>query len=446
MSPTAPPDALPHRELETWFRVGLGAVSAERALERAIEGDAGSLRIGGERVPAGSRIVALAIGKAACAMARELERHAGDRIRSGLAITKDGHTLPLERCTVREAGHPIPDARSAAAAREALELVAAGAPDECLVVLLSGGASSLTALAGPGLEPGDLARTSEWLLASGAEIEEINCVRKHLGAFGGGRLAEAAAARRIELLAISDVSGDRLDVIGSGPCSADPSSWGDALAVVTRRGGLDVLPPGVVARLRRGALGELPETPGPGDPALDRVRAQIVARNADARRAATAAARAAGWPALDAGEVLRGEARELGAQLVERARSALGGPRGVYIAGGETTVTLRGSGLGGRSQECALAAAIAGRGAGDWTLLAAGSDGGDGSSDAAGARADGGTVERGQRVGCDAAAALARNDSHTFFAREGGVLRTGPTHTNVMDLALVALGRSDSRA
>jgi len=435
-----------HRELEAWFRAGLGAVSAERVLEHAIEGDAGSLRIGGEPVPAGSRIVALSIGKAACAMARELERCAGDRIRSGLAITKDGHTLPLEHFAVREAGHPIPDARSATAAREALKLVAGGAPDECLVVLLSGGASSLAALAGPGLELGDLARVSEWLLASGAAIEEINCVRKHLGAFGGGRLAAAAAARRIEVLAISDVSGDRLDVIGSGPCSADPSTWGEALAVAERRGGLDVLPPAVVARLRRGARGDLPETPGPGDPALDRVRAQIVGRNADARRAATAAARSAGWAALDAGEVLAGEARQVGGQLVERARSALGRSGGVYVAGGETTVTLRGSGVGGRSQECALAAAIAGRGAGDWSVLAAGTDGGDGSSDAAGACADGGTVERGQRVGCDAAETLARNDSHTFFAREGGALYTGPTHTNVMDLVLVALGGRGKRA
>jgi hydroxypyruvate reductase len=235
-------------------------------------------------------------------------------------------------------------------------------------------------------------------------------------------------------------------VIGSGPCSADSSTWGEALAVATHRGGLGVLPAAVVEVLRRGARGELEETPAPGAPGLDRVCAQIVARNADARRAATEAARDTGWSALDAGEVLHGEARELGAQLVDMARRGMRGPRSVYIAGGETTVTLRGSGRGGRNQECALAAAIAGRGADDWALLAAGSDGGDGQSDAAGAHADGGTVDRGRRAGCNAEAALERNDSHTFFAREGGTLHTGPTHTNVMDLAFVALDAVGDRS
>ena len=265
-------------------------------------------------------------------------------------------------------------------------------------------------------------------------------MRKHLGAFGGGRLAAVATAGRIDLLAISDVPGDRLDVIGSGPCSADPSTFEDALAVVLQREGEAVLPGAVLERLRRGARGEIGETPEPGSPQFDRVRAAVVACNADARAAVGVAARAEGWTPVDAGEVLVGEASEVGARLLSEARQHPGsGSKTVWIAGGETTVTLRGDGLGGRNQECALAAGLAGAGLPGWALLAAGTDGGDGRTDAAGAHADGRTVERGRAAGRDARAALLENDSYGFFAAEGGLLRTGPTHTNVMDLALVAL-------
>jgi glycerate-2-kinase len=429
--------------LAAWFRAGLAAVSPARVLAEAIEGRGDALRIGGERLAPDSRIFALAIGKAACAMARELECRAADRIARGLAITKDGHSLALERFAVRAAGHPVPDARSAEAAREALALAAAARPGDCLVVLLSGGASALTSLPGAGLTLEDLSRTSEWLLASGADIDEMNCVRKHLGAFGGGRLALASPAQRIELLAISDVPGDRLDVIGSGPCTPDPTTWEDALEIARRRGGEEVLPRRVMDQLRRGAGGALPDTPGAGTPALARVRARVVATNADARRAVVDAARADGTSARDAGPCLSGEAREVGVDLVTAFRTARGpAAEGLWVGGGETTVTLHGDGRGGRSQELALAAALAGREQPGWALLAAGTDGGDGPTDAAGAFADGGTVERGRAAGAEAGDALRRNDSHGFFEREGGLLRTGPTHTNVMDLALLALGRT----
>jgi glycerate-2-kinase len=427
--------------LEDWFRAGLAAVSPERALARLLEGDGAELRIGGEPLAAGSRIFALAIGKAACPMALALERRAGDRLARGLAITKDGHALALARFAVREAAHPVPDARSVAAAREALDVAGKARPEDCLVVLLSGGASALTTLPGPGLTLDDLVRTNEWLLASGADIHELNCVRKHLGAFGGGRLALASRARRIELLAISDVPGDRLDVIGSGPCTPDPTTWADALEVARRRGGRDQLPARVMACLDRGARGELPETPEADAGSLRHVRAHVIASNADARRAVVEAARQRGTPAHDAGERLRGEAREVGGELVTSFRASRGrDAAGLWVIGGETTVTLRGTGRGGRCQELALAAALAGRAEPGWALLAAGSDGGDGPTDAAGAFADAGTVERGQKAGMRADRALARNDSHGFFEREGGLVRTGPTRTNVMDLALLALG------
>lgn len=445
---SAPSASPPRRaQLERWFEAGLRAVAPDRALADALTGEGGALGIAGEQLPGEAGLVGLAIGKAACAMADVLEQKAGSRLRRGLAITKAGHSLPLDRFQVLEASHPVPDARSAAAARAALSLAAGTAPDEILVVLLSGGASALTSLPCEGLSIGDLARVGEWLLACGADIEEMNCVRKHLGAFGGGRLALATPAARVYVLAISDVVGDRLDVIGSGPCTADPTSWGDALAVVRRRGGGGVLPESVLRVLEQGATDGRNETPSVDDSRFERVRTQIVARNADARVAMRHAARAEGWQVVDGGESLSGEARQAGAGLVAAARTALqGAERGLYLVGGETTVTLRGVGVGGRCQELALAAALAERGATDWALLAAGSDGGDGPTEAAGAHADGRTVERGKQMGQRGSAALAANDSHGFFAAEGGLLRTGPTHTNVMDLVLIAITAAGAEA
>jgi glycerate-2-kinase len=376
-------------------------------------------------------------------MAAAVEAEAGDRIRSGLVVTKDGHGLPLERLALREYSHPVPDSRGAAAAREALDLASRARPDDLLLVLLSGGASALLTAPLPGLEMGDLVETTRALLACGADIDEMNAVRKHLGAFGGGRLARAASTRRIQVLAISDVPGDRLDVIGSGPCAADPSSFADALAVLHRRGIAAQVPSAVSSHLERGARGGLPETLKPGAPELARVESAIVAANRDARIAAAAAAGERGMRAVELGEVLSGEAREIGRCLAALGSCARPEAPVLMIAGGETTVTLRGSGRGGRSQELALAAAIELDGQGATALLAAGSDGSDGPTDAAGAFADGGSVGRGRAGGVDARRALADNDAYRFFAAEGGLLRTGPTRTNVMDLVLLlAQGRA----
>jgi glycerate-2-kinase len=340
---------------------------------------------------------------------------------------------------LRESAHPVPDARSERAAREALALVAAADPADVLLVLLSGGASSLLACPAPELSLAELAETTQRLLSAGADIEELNTVRKHLGALAGGRLAQRARAQRIELLVVSDVPGDRLDVIGSGPLSADPSRYADALAAVDRCGARDALPPRVIAHLEKGAAGRLAETPKPGDPALARVRAHLLVSNATARAAALATARAQAAHACDLGAVLRGEARTVGARLAALARALRFGRRVCIVAGGETTVRVRGSGRGGRNQELALAAAIGLEGELRATLLAAGTDGSDGPTRAAGAFADGATLARARSLGLDARAALARNDSGGFFEAEGGVFVTGPTRSNVMDLALLWL-------
>lgn len=423
--------------LERCFGAALAAVDAGAAVRRVLDRDGARLRVAGEALPDGAQLVLLAVGKAAAAMAAAVEAVAPDRIAAGLAVTKDGHGAPLVRTRLRETAHPVPDARCERAAHEALALVEGARREDVLLVLLSGGASSLLACPAPGLSLQDLADTTRALLSAGAEIAELNSVRKHLGALSGGRLARRAACARIELLVVSDVPGDRLDVIGSGPLSPDPTRYADALAVLERRGVRERLPARVVAHLAAGAAGRIPETPKPGDPALARVRSHLLANNTMARRAALEAARSQGARSFDLGEVLRGEARVAGARLAGLARALLPGPALCLIAGGETTVTVRGPGRGGRSQELALAAAVGLDGDPRTALLAAGTDGSDGPTAAAGAFADGSTLARASRLGLDARSALARNDSGSFFEAEGGLFVTGPTRTNAMDLALL---------
>jgi len=430
-----PPDRVARGELESLLGAAIDAVHPQRVLPPALA-----------RLDSGRGLRMIAIGKAAAAMADVCVAHCSAPFERALVITKAGHAPALEgraEFEVCEAAHPLPDARGLRAARAALSLASSCPPESTLVVLLSGGASALGALPAAGLSLDDVARTHALLLGCGADIVELNAVRKHLGGLGGGRLAAASRAARTVVFAISDVPGDRPDAIGSGPCSPDPTTWADAWQVIEGYGLVDALPPSVRALLQRGLRGELPETPKPGDPRLGRVDYEIVARNADARHAAVAAARARGRVAVDRGEELAGEARRCAQTLIERLRNAAApGERAAgrlrfEVAGGETTVTLRGDGRGGRNQELALAAALAGRGLPGWQLLAAGTDGGDGPTDAAGAHADAATVARGREAGVDAADALERNDSYGFFSKEGGLLRTGPTQTNVMDLAFV---------
>jgi glycerate 2-kinase len=433
----------PRGRLEAIWREALAAVDAEAAVRGALARDAGgTLAIAGAALPPGARLHVVAAGKAAAAMARGLEAVAGERIAGGLAVVKDGHGLPLARIALREAAHPVPDARCERAAREALACAEAAEERDVLVVLLSGGASSLLACPAAGLRLADLAATTELLLRAGAPIDELNAVRKHLSALAGGRLAQRARAGRIEVLAISDVSGDRIDVIGSGPCAPDPSTFADALAVLERCGARGRLPPAVRAHLEAGARGERPETAKPGDPRLRGVRHTVLAGNAVALEAARAAAPRQGLRPLRLGPELAGEARVAGRRLAALARALRPAEPVCLLGGGETVVSVRGGGRGGRCQELALAAAIALQGWPHAALLAAGTDGSDGPTDAAGAFADGGSAARGRAAGVDARAALADNDSYGFFAAEGGLLRTGPTRTNVRDLVLVEVRSS----
>jgi glycerate-2-kinase len=425
-------------ELEGIFAAALDAVDPGAALLRVARLESGGLWLAGEHLPRGSRVCVVAAGKAAPAMAGAFERVAGPLALRGLVVTKDGHGRPLARLGSREAGHPLPDARSAAAGQAALAVAAEASADETLVVLLSGGASALLTTPLPGLSLAELRTTTELLLHSGAEIAELNCVRKHLTAVSGGRLATATRARQVLVLVVSDVLGDDLGTIGSGPCAGDPTSHADALGVLERRGLLGQVPAAVREQLEQGAAGRRPDSPKPGDAVFSRVRSVLLASNRDALVAAARSGRARGLVAHVVTDRLRGEARMLGARLAVLGRAVLRRDRAtLLLAGGEPTVTVRGSGRGGRAQELALAAALALRGEGGVVLLAAGSDGSDGPTDAAGAFADGSTLARGAAAGLDAHACLAANDSHGFFSREGGCFVTGPTGTNVMDLVLV---------
>jgi len=347
----------------------------------------------------------------------------------------DGYGLALERFDICEASHPVPDGRSERAARRAQRFVEAMGPSDVLVVLLSGGTSSLLSCPAPGLDLEDFARTTALLLEGAAAIDELNTVRKHLSAVAGGRLALHAAAGRVEVLTISDVPGDRVDTIGSGPFAGDPTTYADALAVVDDRGVHARLPSRIRAHLEAGARGEREETPGGDEPRLQRVRHTLVACNAMALEAARGAARELGLRAIRVTGGLCGEARVAGLRLAVLCRAVTAEVPVILLAGGETVVHVRGAGRGGRNQELALAAALALDGRDGAAVLAAGTDGTDGPTDAAGAYADGGTVGRGRALGLDARAALQDNDAYGFFSAEGGILRTGPTRTNVMDLA-----------
>ena len=427
------------------FRAALAAVDAEAAVRRVLHREGAQLAVAGRALAPNARLVVLAAGKAAAAMATAVEAVAADQIVAGLAVTKDGHGRTLERVAVRESSHPVPDARCEAAAREVLTLASATRPDDVLLVLLSGGASSLLACPQPGLALEEIAATTAAMLAAGAEIRELNTVRKHLVEVAGGRLARAAVAGCIEVLVVSDVVGDPLDIIGSGPCTPDPSTFADALAVLAAHALRGRIPARVLAHLEAGARGEREESPKPGDPHFARVRATLVASLGDAMRAAEAAVREHGMRPIAVTAGLRGEARVAGRRLAALTRSLA--PAGVptcLLAGGETTVTVRGHGRGGRAQELALAAAIEMAGRDGAVLLAAGTDGSDGPTDAAGAFADGATVARAASRGIDAASALADNDAYGLFAQEGGLFRTGPTGTNVMDLVLMEVGSREA--
>jgi glycerate 2-kinase len=377
-------------------------------------------------------IFVIGAGKASAQMARAIERLFGARISGGEINVKDGHTARLRRIRINECGHPIPDQRGVAGARRIAQIASEASEDDLVICLISGGASALLPLPAPPITLAEKQKTTQLLLNCGASIHEINCVRKHISQIKGGKLARLVYPATLVTLILSDVIGDDLDVIGSGPTVPDRSTLADARAILQKYG----IPNKLLAAAQ--------ETPKPGDKIFAKTRNIIVGSNALAVDAAAAEARRLGFHTQVLTTFLEGEAREVARVHAAIAREIRTSGRPVrapacVISGGETTVTIRGAGLGGRNQEFALAAALEIADLRQALILSGGTDGTDGPTDAAGAIADGTTLERSQALGLSAAAFLANNDSYRFFEAIGDLIKTGPTGTNVADIQLILI-------
>jgi glycerate 2-kinase len=411
---------------------------------RAAVAAADPLRIVAAHLPAPppGRTLVVGAGKAAASMARAVElAWPGAAPLDGVVVTRYSHGLPTERIRVVEAGHPVPDEAGERAAAQILERASSLAADDLLLALVSGGGSSLLSLPVEAVPIGDLKETTRHLLASGAPIEEMNVVRKHLSRIQGGRLAQATPARVLALV-ISDVAGDDVSAIGSGPCAPDPSTYADALDVLARRG-IDA-PASVGSHLRRGADGLVEETPKPGHPLFARVENRLIATAHRSLEAGAAVFRAAGVLPVILGDTVTGEARDVAQVMAALVREIRGYgapfvPPVALISGGECTVTLRGSGRGGRCAEFLLAL-VRELGPMPATFaLAADTDGIDGVERNAGAIAGPDTIGRAAALGLSARRSLDDNDAFGFFSALGDLVVTGPTRTNVNDYRAILL-------
>ena len=425
----------------------LDAVAPGAALRRTIQRDGETLRVAGRSYDLRHfrRVLVVGAGKAAAPMAQAVEEVLGDRISSGAVTVKYGYTAPTAQVMLREAGHPVPDAAGVAGTRAMIALLEQTGPDDLVLCLISGGGSALMPLPVPGVTLEELQTLTTALLRSGAPIQALNAVRKHLSQVSGGQLARLAYPATVLTLIVSDVVGSPLDVIASGPTVADTSTFQDAWDVLARYGVLDQAPASIRQHLERGLAGQVAETVKPGDPALERVHNVIVADNALAAEAAAARARALGFDTLLLSTFVEGEAREVGRVLAALAREVAAHGRPVMapaclLLGGETTVTVRGEGKGGRNQELVLASALAIQGTRGILIASLATDGTDGPTDAAGGLVDGETVMRGEAAGRSVFEALADNDAYAFLDGAGDLLMTGPTNTNVNDLMAVFVG------
>jgi hydroxypyruvate reductase len=380
--------------------------------------------------PPKGRTIVVGAGKASAAMARALERHWPTPLQ-GLVVTRYGHAVPCKHIEIVEAAHPVPDTAGRDAAQRILDRVSNLTADDLVITLISGGGSSLLTLPAPGLTLADKQAVNAALLKSGAPIDAMNCVRKHLSAIKGGRLARAAAPARLEALIISDVPGDDPAIIASGPTVPDPTSFADARHVIERYG--ISLPAAVQAHLDAAA----DESPKPDDPCFTHAFAHLIATPAMALTAAAKVAEGAGYTVDPLGDALEGEARSVAAEHAERARAAA--PGTIILSGGELTVTLGGQGRGGPNGEYALALALALDGVAGIHAMACDTDGIDGSEDNAGALIGPGTLARAAAAGSDPSAALAANDSYSVFAALDDLVITGPTHTNVNDFRAILI-------
>lgn len=429
------------------FNAGVAAVAPRSAIRRFCRRDGEVLQISAHRydLSAFEAVYVVGAGKAGAAMAAALEEIIGDRITDGVVVVKYGHLEETQRIRILEAGHPVPDENSASGASAVIEMAKRAGEKDLVICLISGGGSALLALPSAGICLEDKKATNRVLLECGAAIHEINAIRKHLSDIKGGRLAEAVHPARLATLIISDVIGDDLDVIASGPTVPDRSTFSQCIEIVNKYLIEKRLPAMVLKHLKAGAAGRVPENPKSDHPAFRHHFPVVIAGNADALRSAGEKAESLGYHCLMLSSMIEGETRHVARVHAAIAREIrLSGnplaPPACVLTGGETTVTISGSGKGGRNQEFALAAALDLHRVPDVVVLSAGTDGSDGPTDAAGAFADTLTVQRAAEQFLDAGSYLDNNDAYHFFQELGDLFITGPTNTNVMDIRIVLVG------
>ncbi|HEY1232095.1 MAG TPA: glycerate kinase [Candidatus Binatia bacterium] len=425
------------------FFAGLSAADPLDAIHHAVQREGHWLKVGERSYDLDQfrRIYITGGGKAAAKMALAVEKLIGDRIAGGIVVVKYGHAVKLGITEVIEAGHPVPDDAGLNGARRIAELVQSCDQNDLVFLLLCGGGSALLPYPAQGLSLSEKQRSTQALLESGADIFEINAVRKHLSRLKGGQLARLAAPAMLVSLVLSDVIDDSLETIASGPTVPDRSTFSACLDIIRRYQLAPKIPSAVLEHLKRGARGEIAETPKDLGGFFERVQNVIIGNIRTALSSAFRRAEELGYQAMICSEALKGESRVVGRTFASllKAISAKGQPTSrpaCVLSGGETTVTVRGDGLGGRNQEFALAAALELSGVNQIVVLSAGTDGTDGPTNAAGGIVDGKTVERAMAHGLDAAAFLARNDSYHLLQATQDLLFTGPTLTNVMDLQI----------
>jgi len=429
------------------FRHALRAVDPVTAVKRHLVLEPLKLRAGGQEYDLRRfrSIFVVGMGKASAAMAKAVEEILGDRLTGGQVNVKYGYVENLSKVALHEAGHPVPDQAGLEGARKIVGLLERCGADDLVLCLISGGGSALLPLPVEGVTLEEKQEVTKLLLRSGVDIKEINAIRKHLSKVKGGHLARIASPATVVSLIVSDVIGDPLDSIASGPTAPDETTFSDCLEILSRHHLLGSVPPSIRRHLDAGVRGEIPETPKRGDPVFERVQNVLIASNRIALDAACTRARELGYDAMILSSFVEGETREVArvhaaiAKEIRASGNPLAAPACV-ISGGETTVTVQGQGRGGRNQEFVLAAALDIAGLERTVIFSAGTDGTDGPTDAAGAIADGDTLSRAKALGLNPRHSLAENDSYSFFERLGDLVTTGPTNTNVMDLHLILIG------
>jgi hydroxypyruvate reductase len=428
------------------WEAALNAANPSTCIRNFIQVGDGELSIGGKEIRMAGRLIVIGAGKPSAKMAQVIEEVLGSHITGGLVVTKYGHALPLQRIRLVEAGHPIPDSAGIRAVRETRELLRGLTKDDIVLCLISGGGSALWPAPAEGITLEEKQEVTYLLLRAGATIRELNAVRKHLSDVKGGQLAQWAAPARLISLIISDVIGDPIDFIASGPTAPDTTSFSDAFAIIQKYG-VEV-PEAVLERLQEGARGRIPDTPKPGDSVFRQVDNHIIANNRLLVDAALEKARELRFNTLILGTEVEGEAKDIGRFFTAIAREIgrTGNPikpPACILAAGETTVTVRGHGLGGRNQEMALAWAIAMASRPSSTsscFASVATDGTDGPTTAAGGIVDPLTCARAVELGLMPLKFLRANDSSNFLKATGDLIITGPTQTNLMDLQILLVG------